>query len=634
MNAPSSSSAPSVNPLPTGTRLQDFEVREVLGVGGFGIVYRAFDHALERDVALKEYMPSALADRTATLHVSLRSSSNADTFALGLRSFVNEARLLARFDHPSLVKVYRFWEANGTAYMAMQLYRGRTLKEMVGDGAGPKDEAALRKILLPLLGALERLHDDGVFHRDISPDNIVIEPDGHPVLLDFGAARHVIADRSQNLTAILKPSYAPIEQYAEAGGVKQGPWTDFYALGATLHFVMLGKAPPPATARAIEDGMVPMAQQNFAGYSPGFLQIVDWMLAPRPNDRPRSVANLRDVLAGRNPVPPPGLGTTNLTTRPLDDDATVVLAPRTDLLDATVVVPPPTSSRPPATLPPMPTATQRPYPEPTPAPVPPPRVPAQPATITQKIPPPSSSDAGKTASKRSGLTLMAMIGGYSAVAGAALWWFFFMRGGPAPAPASVAVAPPPAVAVPAPPPPAPAPMPAPVAASEPLPSSTPPATTTAPAPAPVPVPTPAPPPVATPPVATPRPPTATDAATRDPAVPRRATPAPPPRPLPSTTPPVVVDTGVPPPSAYPPSAYPPPPRPAPPSAPRATPTPVPAPAPAPAVTQSPREACGSRVLVALWNCMDRECARPEFVRHGECVKWREMRERQRNAESP
>ena len=232
--------------LRPGTRLGEFELLSVLGVGGFGIVYLALDHDLEREVAIKEYLPATLAGRTESQQVSLRSQADAETFALGLKSFVNEARLLARFDHPSLLKVYRFWEANGTAYMAMPVMHGRTLKEVGEAMTAAPDEATLRALLDPLLGAIERLHAEGVYHRDIAPDNIVIEPDGRPVLLDFGAARRVISDKSQTLTAILKPAYAPIEQYAEAGSVKQGPWTDFYALGATLHYLLLKRPPPPA----------------------------------------------------------------------------------------------------------------------------------------------------------------------------------------------------------------------------------------------------------------------------------------------------------------------------------------------------------------------------------------------------
>ncbi len=287
------------NALLAGTRLGEYELLSLLGVGGFGIVYLAFDHALEREVAIKEYMPASLAGRTETMRVSLRSQSDAESFALGLRSFVNEAKLLARFDHPSLLKVHRFWEANGTAYMAMPVMRGRTVKEIRHDMAGAPDEAWCRRILMPLLGAIEKLHSEGVYHRDIAPDNIQIEPDGSPVLLDFGAARRVLSDKSQALTAILKPAYAPIEQYGEAGAVKQGPWTDIYALGATLHYLLLGHPPSPATARTVHDEASNLTPEHLPGCSAAFLHTIDWMLCPRPTDRPQSVAELRDVLEGR-----------------------------------------------------------------------------------------------------------------------------------------------------------------------------------------------------------------------------------------------------------------------------------------------------------------------------------------------
>ena len=290
--------------LPRGTRLGEFELRRVLGIGGFGIVYLAFDHALEREVAIKEYMPSSLVGRADGLQLSLLSQGNAESFALGLRSFVNEARLLARFDHPSLVKVHRYWEANNTAYMVMPFYTGRNLHAVRRSMAQPPDEAWLRSIVLPLLGALERLHGEGVYHRDISPDNVILQPDGAPVLLDFGAARRVLGDKSMALTAILKPAYAPIEQYAEAGAVRQGAWTDLYSLGATLHFLLLGKAPPPATARTVDDDMLPLASQPalLAVCSADFLKTIDWLLKPRPADRPQQVAALRQALAVQTPA--------------------------------------------------------------------------------------------------------------------------------------------------------------------------------------------------------------------------------------------------------------------------------------------------------------------------------------------
>ena len=178
--------------LPAGTRLDEFEILSVLGIGAFGIVYLAYDHVLVRRVAVKEYMPAALAGRRDEMPVSLRSPEFAATFERGLDSFLSEASLLASFDHPALVKVHRFWKGNGTAYMAMQHYPGATLKDVRGAMAAPPDEAGCTAFVEPLLDALARLHRAGVYHRDISPDNIMILPNGRPMLLDFGSARRVV----------------------------------------------------------------------------------------------------------------------------------------------------------------------------------------------------------------------------------------------------------------------------------------------------------------------------------------------------------------------------------------------------------------------------------------------------------
>ena len=292
--------------LPPGTRFGEFEILRVLGVGGFGIVYLANDHSLEREVALKEYMPASLAARGVGPQITVRSSSFAETYAIGLRSFVNEARLLARFDHPSLVKVYRFWEDNATAYMVMPFLQGVTLRDTRRRMAHPPDEAWIRSVISPILAALELLHREGVYHRDIAPDNILLPPDGPPVLLDFGAARRVISDRTQSLTAILKPSYAPIEQYAEMTQLRQGPWTDLYALGAVIHYLLFGAPPAPATARAVQDDAEAIENRIVPGVSPRFLEAVSWMLSVRPNQRPQNGEQLRAVLDGSAQIPPRG----------------------------------------------------------------------------------------------------------------------------------------------------------------------------------------------------------------------------------------------------------------------------------------------------------------------------------------
>lgn len=293
--------AGSSNVLPTGTRLGEFEIAGVLGEGGFGIVYRAIDHSLKREVALKEYMPAALASRLPDFSVTIKSEQHRPTFEVGLKSFINEARLLAQFDHPALVKVFRFWAANGTAYMAMPLYEGGTLKQALRARGMPPDEAWLRKLLVPLLDALELLHRADCLHRDISPDNILLvggdRADPKPLLLDFGAARRVIGEQTQALTVILKPGFAPIEQYDEIPGMKQGPWTDLYALAAVVHFAITGRAPAPSVGRLVHDAHEPLVASARGRCGEAFLAAIDRALAPRPSDRPQSVAEFRRSLS-------------------------------------------------------------------------------------------------------------------------------------------------------------------------------------------------------------------------------------------------------------------------------------------------------------------------------------------------
>lgn len=283
--------------LRIGTRLGEFEILDLIGEGGFGVVYTAMDHSLQRRVALKEYMPSALAVRSGETEVRVKSERHRDTFEAGLKSFINEARLLASFDHPSLVKVYRFWEANGTAYMVMPLYEGITLKDHLKSLPAPPSEAQLLELLDPLTRALMVIHAEQCFHRDIAPDNVILlAGSGTPLLLDFGAARRVIGDMTQALTVILKPGYAPIEQYAEAPGMKQGAWTDVYALAAMVYFAIVGKTPPPSVSRLVNDQYQPLSVAAAGRYSESFLLAIDRALIVAPDARTQSIAELRAQL--------------------------------------------------------------------------------------------------------------------------------------------------------------------------------------------------------------------------------------------------------------------------------------------------------------------------------------------------
>ncbi|MEO8752359.1 MAG: protein kinase [Casimicrobiaceae bacterium] len=308
------------NALPAGTRLGEFEVVRVLGEGGFGIVYLAFDQLLHRHVAIKEYLPGAYAVRRDEHTITALSSEHQATFDAGLRSFIQEARLLAKFEHPALVKVLRFWEGNGTAYMAMPHYQGHTLRQIFKTGNLYSTEAELRSVVTPLLDALEQLHAEHCFHRDISPENIIIQPNGAPVLLDFGAARRIISGMTQALTVVLKQHFAPIEQYSDDGGSAQGPWTDVYALAAVLYTGITRAPPPSAVARVYKDPLQPLAQNPRPGFSLQFLSGVDAGMAVRPEARPNSIAAFREALG---PLVPKGVS--HKVAPPLEDDQEPVI---------------------------------------------------------------------------------------------------------------------------------------------------------------------------------------------------------------------------------------------------------------------------------------------------------------------
>jgi serine/threonine protein kinase len=283
-------------PLPEGAPLRGWRVSGVLGQGGFGIVYRADDGAGGPAVAIKEYLPAQLAARREDGSLGAVAPGGAETYAAGLRAFVEEARLLARVRHPALVEVLDAWEEQGTAYMAMPLYEGPTLERVIACHPDGLDEAALRAIAEPLLGALAALHATGTIHRDVAPDNVILRPDAGAVLLDLGAARREIGDRVRATTVMLKAGYAPIEQYAHDPDCPVGPWSDVYALGAMLHHAACGEAPPPSPMRVMRDTRVALSQRSPDRIGPQFCAAIDAAMALRPEDRPATAAALRERL--------------------------------------------------------------------------------------------------------------------------------------------------------------------------------------------------------------------------------------------------------------------------------------------------------------------------------------------------
>ena len=284
--------------LPPGYRLGEYRIERYLGSGGFGITYSAIDENLNHRVAIKEYLPKSLAMRDANDRVTVATAEDEADFRWGLDRFLDEARALAHFDHPNIVGVKRFIEAHGTGYIVMEFVDGEPLSERL-KRKPTLTEAEIREHVLPLAAGLAEIHAAGLLHRDIKPSNIVVRADGVPVLIDFGSARVAVGARSQSLTAVVTPGYAPLEQYSSSIG-DQGPTTDIYALGAVLYRCVTGKTPWDATERALEDPLTPVAEAADGAYREGLLTAIDAALAIRADERPRDIAAFLQLVSARD----------------------------------------------------------------------------------------------------------------------------------------------------------------------------------------------------------------------------------------------------------------------------------------------------------------------------------------------
>ena len=312
-----------VNALPPGTRFEEYRLDAVLGAGGFGITYRAYDAHLDKFVAIKEYLPVEFATRTEASTVVPQSSTDAQDYHWGLNRFLDEARTLARFDHPHLNKVYRFFESNGTAYMVLEYIQGETLADRLSRERQLPEES-LQRLLEEVLSGLEVMHEAGYVHRDIKPGNLMLrEEDGSAVVLDFGAARQAVGQRSKAITSILTPGYAPIEQYdSQADDV--GPWSDIYALGMVAYRCVSGigdgELPDAVTrGRTQRKGGVDLQPAIEAGkgrYNQKLLEAIDWAIEVDEEDRPQSVDAWRQALAGQGRRQGPAKSVRKTATKP------------------------------------------------------------------------------------------------------------------------------------------------------------------------------------------------------------------------------------------------------------------------------------------------------------------------------
>jgi serine/threonine protein kinase len=294
--------APSANllALPDGTELVgDYRIKRVLGAGGFGITYLADETALGRRVTIKEYFPAEFAARRDRSAVP-RSRGVTEEYKWGLDRFIEEAQTLARFDHPNIVRVHRYFRANNTGYMVLHFEEGGSFKAWLKGLQRPPRQAELDRMLTSLLDALEIIHNADFLHRDIAPDNIMVRKDGSPVLIDFGSARGALASQSRTVSALVKPGYSPYEQYATSGA-NQGPWTDIYALGATLYHAITGKRPPDAPSRVVNDEYVPARAAALGSYRSTFLDAIDRALRIEVAQRPQRIAEWRAPLLAPEP---------------------------------------------------------------------------------------------------------------------------------------------------------------------------------------------------------------------------------------------------------------------------------------------------------------------------------------------
>ncbi len=289
-------------PLPTGTRVDHYVIREVLGAGGFGITYLAEHEALGKQYAIKEYFPHTFSYRHGKSVIA--TSTGDSTYKWGLERFVTEARALARFKHPAIVDVTSIFEANGTAYIVLGYESGVDMTQWLKSLGRPPSQEELDRLLTPLLAALEEVHRNNMMHRDISPDNLLIRDDGRPVLIDFGSARESIRGRARAMSAIVKHGYSPPEQYTSRPEL-QGPWTDIYALSATLYRAIGEKLPPDATERLLRDDLQPLSRLARAAYRPGFLDAIDRGLLMKVEERPQSIVEWREALFRPEALRPP-----------------------------------------------------------------------------------------------------------------------------------------------------------------------------------------------------------------------------------------------------------------------------------------------------------------------------------------
>lgn len=298
------------NALAIGTRLDEYKIKRILGAGGFGITYLAYDVNLLMDVVIKEYLPNYLAVRKDRTTIVPISKSDKEEYEWGMKRFLEEAQTLASFKprHENIVKIIRFFKKNNTAYFVMEHEEGEDLSSFLGKKDEKLSEDEVKNIILPILDGLKATHDNGILHRDIKPSNIFIRKNGTPLLIDFGSARNAVGEKSKSLSVVVTPGYAPVEQYTTS--TKQGSYTDIYSIGAVMYKLVTGQTPIESNDRSMnvytneeEDPLVLASIKAKGEYSKSFLEAIDLALKIRPQERPQSVDEFKNlILHGLKPI--------------------------------------------------------------------------------------------------------------------------------------------------------------------------------------------------------------------------------------------------------------------------------------------------------------------------------------------
>jgi len=280
--------------LPNGIEIGPYLIEQTIGGGGFSLVYLATDKRNDSKVVIKEFMPMEKAQRRDDHSLEyLSEEEEATPPSAGIKRFFEEAGALAKFSHPSIVKVTDVFRANNTVYMVMAYHRGNDLRWYIKRHNGRLSEKFIRTVFPKLMEGLRAMHNTNMLHLDIKPANILIRPGGKPLLLDFGATKDALISNRSSGPHTLTLGFAPPEQHKHA---HVGPWSDIYALGATMYACIAGKAPPNALDREQKDKLKPLRKSFGSNYSAALLETIDWCLQLDQLQRPQSIDELLDYM--------------------------------------------------------------------------------------------------------------------------------------------------------------------------------------------------------------------------------------------------------------------------------------------------------------------------------------------------